>query len=328
MRLPVQVSAARVPLPRPRRDEPRRARGRSSSTSCSTPASSTTTATSTSIVEYAKAGPDDILVRITVHNRGPEAARLHAAADAVVPQHVVVEAAARRSRRCARPPVAIVASHPELGDYVLACDGDAGAAVHREREQRRRALAASRTRRRASRTPSTATSSAAMRRRQPGADRHEGRGALRARRAGGRRVGASGCACSADATASRSARLRRDARRPASPRPTSSTRGSRRRRSTDDERRVHRQALAGHAVEQAVLPVRRRPVAQGARRASAARPRGRRTSATPTGSTCSTATSSRCPTSGSTRGTRRGTSRSTRWPCRSSTSTSRRSSCC
>ena len=28
-------------------------------------------------VEYAKAGPEDMLVRITVHNRGPEAARLH-----------------------------------------------------------------------------------------------------------------------------------------------------------------------------------------------------------------------------------------------------------
>ena len=27
-------------------------------------------------VEYAKAGPDDILIRITAHNRGPEAARL------------------------------------------------------------------------------------------------------------------------------------------------------------------------------------------------------------------------------------------------------------
>ena len=28
-------------------------------------------------VEYAKEGPDDVLIRITVHNRGPEAARLH-----------------------------------------------------------------------------------------------------------------------------------------------------------------------------------------------------------------------------------------------------------
>ena len=41
-------------------------------------------------VEYAKEGPEDVLVRITVHNRGPEAARLRAAADAVVPQYLVV----------------------------------------------------------------------------------------------------------------------------------------------------------------------------------------------------------------------------------------------
>src|SRR5262245_14667067 len=29
------------------------------------------------VIEYAKAGPDDILLRITAHNRGPEAAELH-----------------------------------------------------------------------------------------------------------------------------------------------------------------------------------------------------------------------------------------------------------
>ena len=28
-------------------------------------------------VEYAKASPDDILIEITVHNRGPDAAELH-----------------------------------------------------------------------------------------------------------------------------------------------------------------------------------------------------------------------------------------------------------
>ena len=28
-------------------------------------------------VEYAKAGPEDMLMRVTVHNRGPEAATLH-----------------------------------------------------------------------------------------------------------------------------------------------------------------------------------------------------------------------------------------------------------
>ena len=42
-----------------------------------TPASSTTAATSTCLAEYAKASPDDILIRITVANRGPEAATLH-----------------------------------------------------------------------------------------------------------------------------------------------------------------------------------------------------------------------------------------------------------
>ena len=58
-------------------------------------------------VEYAKAGPDDILIRVSVHNRGPEAARLHAAADAVVPEHLVVgrrrpEAGPARRRRSDR----------------------------------------------------------------------------------------------------------------------------------------------------------------------------------------------------------------------------------
>ena len=42
-------------------------------------------------VEYAKAGPEDILMRVTVHNRGPEAATIHLLPQLVVPQHVVVE---------------------------------------------------------------------------------------------------------------------------------------------------------------------------------------------------------------------------------------------
>ena len=42
-------------------------------------------------VEYAKAAPDDILMRVTVHNRGPEAAKLSLAAATVFPQHLVVE---------------------------------------------------------------------------------------------------------------------------------------------------------------------------------------------------------------------------------------------
>ena len=42
------------------------------------------------VVEYAKAAPEDILIRISVHNRGPEAALLHVLPDPLVPQHLVV----------------------------------------------------------------------------------------------------------------------------------------------------------------------------------------------------------------------------------------------
>ena len=41
-------------------------------------------------VEYAKESPEDVLIRITVHNRGPEAARLRVVADTLVPQHLVL----------------------------------------------------------------------------------------------------------------------------------------------------------------------------------------------------------------------------------------------
>ena len=74
-------------------------------------------------VEYAKAGPEDVLVRITVHNRGPEAARLRVLPtlwfrntwswDADQP---------RPSLREVRPGV-IQATHPQLGEYWLSCDG-------------------------------------------------------------------------------------------------------------------------------------------------------------------------------------------------------------
>ena len=41
-------------------------------------------------VEYAKAGPEDLLIKISVSNRGPEAAAAARAADALVSQHLVV----------------------------------------------------------------------------------------------------------------------------------------------------------------------------------------------------------------------------------------------
>jgi hypothetical protein len=74
-------------------------------------------------VEYAKGGPEDLLVKVSVHNRGPEAATIHLlptlwfrntwswGKDDVKP---VLQAAGEGAVR---------ASHPVLGDVTLACDG-------------------------------------------------------------------------------------------------------------------------------------------------------------------------------------------------------------
>jgi hypothetical protein len=73
-------------------------------------------------LEYAKEGPEDLLIRVSVHNRGPEVARLHLLPTLWfrntwswgddVPKPVLREAHG-----------AVVASHPELGDYMLSCSG-------------------------------------------------------------------------------------------------------------------------------------------------------------------------------------------------------------
>ena len=42
-------------------------------------------------VEYAKGGPEDVLVKISVANRGPEAALSARAADALVSQYLVLD---------------------------------------------------------------------------------------------------------------------------------------------------------------------------------------------------------------------------------------------
>ena len=74
-------------------------------------------------VEYAKESPEDILVRITVHNRGPEAARLH-----VLPTLWFRntwswgEDEPKPSLREVGSD-AIQATHSELGDYWLHCEG-------------------------------------------------------------------------------------------------------------------------------------------------------------------------------------------------------------
>ncbi len=84
-------------------------------------------------VEYAKADPEDILVRITVHNRGPEAAQVHLLPTLWFrntwswgddePKPVLGQISN----------TSILASHPKLGDRTLYCEG-AGELVFTENE--------------------------------------------------------------------------------------------------------------------------------------------------------------------------------------------------
>jgi hypothetical protein len=73
-------------------------------------------------VEYAKAEPEDILIQITVHNRGPEAAEIH-----VLPtlwfRNTWKQGAAKPSLRQAEGG-AILASHPQLDERVLHSEAD------------------------------------------------------------------------------------------------------------------------------------------------------------------------------------------------------------
>jgi hypothetical protein len=73
-------------------------------------------------LEYAKAGPDDVLIRVTVMNRGPEAARLH-----VLPT-LWFRNTWSWGKEGPKPNMrveggAIRASHPDLGDYTFSCEG-------------------------------------------------------------------------------------------------------------------------------------------------------------------------------------------------------------
>jgi hypothetical protein len=72
-------------------------------------------------VEYAKAGPDDILIEVTAHNRGPDPATLH-----VLPTLWFRntwswgEDRPKPALRAVAPGV-VAAAHPELGSYHLYC---------------------------------------------------------------------------------------------------------------------------------------------------------------------------------------------------------------
>ncbi|HEX9438800.1 MAG TPA: hypothetical protein VF909_03915, partial [Roseiflexaceae bacterium] len=82
------------------------------------------------VVEYAKAGPDDILIRVSATNRGPEAAELH-----LLPTlwfrntwswgqpHASARPSLRRGDASGnRHGSQVIAEHSELGQYTLACE--------------------------------------------------------------------------------------------------------------------------------------------------------------------------------------------------------------
>jgi mannosylglycerate hydrolase MGH1-like protein len=83
------------------------------------------------VVEYAKAAPDDVLVRITAHNRGPEPAELH-----LLPTiwfrndwaEWITRPSPKPELRQIEGPAgasAVAAVRPDLGTYHLYCDGNA-----------------------------------------------------------------------------------------------------------------------------------------------------------------------------------------------------------
>ncbi|HEY1378633.1 MAG TPA: glucosidase [Gemmataceae bacterium] len=76
-------------------------------------------------VEYAKAGPDELLMRVTAHNRGPEAAELHLLPTAWFRNSWSWKAGAAKPALRAVGPGRVAVEHPTLGGYTLHFDGDA-----------------------------------------------------------------------------------------------------------------------------------------------------------------------------------------------------------
>ncbi|MBS0195396.1 MAG: glucosidase [Planctomycetes bacterium] len=74
------------------------------------------------LVEYAKASPDDILIRITIANRGPAAATIHALPTLWFRNTWSWNPGSRLPTLHADGPAAIAAAHPDLGQYLLSID--------------------------------------------------------------------------------------------------------------------------------------------------------------------------------------------------------------
>ncbi len=276
-------------------------------------------------VEYAKSSPEECFVRITVANRGPETATIH-----LLPTlwfrntwHWWPGAAKPHLAAAKGPSGAsvVAASHPELGDRWLYCDG-APPLLFTENETNTERLFDTPQREpvRQGRLPRVRRARES-RRRQSGGSRHQGCRPLpprrRCRSVGGGPALPHRCAAGNPPVRG----LREDGRGQASRggRVLPSLHAGVRQRG----RRAHHAAgLRRPLLDEAVLLLRRQHVAPRARRESVRLAVRRCRQEPPRGSTCSTTTSSRCRTSGSTRGTPPGISPFTRSRWRASTRTS------
>src|SRR5689334_17121265 len=84
-------------------------------------------------VEYAKAGPEDILVKITAANRGPEAADLHLLptlwfrndwSSWIAESNRASKKPNLKQIKTASGTSSVAAAHPLLGEFVLSCEGE------------------------------------------------------------------------------------------------------------------------------------------------------------------------------------------------------------
>jgi hypothetical protein len=76
-------------------------------------------------VEYAKADPEDILIRISIHNRGPEAARIDLLPTLWFRNTWSSGDGESKPALGQLAEYTVVASHPSLGEYRLSCEGAA-----------------------------------------------------------------------------------------------------------------------------------------------------------------------------------------------------------
>ena len=77
-------------------------------------------------IEYAKASPEDILVRITVHNRGPEAAALHVLPNLWFRNIWSWKPDGKTRQLCAGEDGFVIAQHHRLGEYRLYANAERG----------------------------------------------------------------------------------------------------------------------------------------------------------------------------------------------------------